>query len=161
MFQNALDKMHRGSKSLANREKTGKAAVLPALVQTTEYGLASLGFGYVHGKYQDKAKVMGIPVDVLSGSFLKVAGVALDLVGGKSVAAYTPHLHVVADAGIGSFFHTVGVGLGAKSSKAQQRVLLPAGMAVPAGAIVLGAIPQAPEGDVLNKQDLAALSRMR
>lgn len=134
--------------------------VLPKVVESVEYGAASYGFGYLQSRY--RASVMGVPVELLAG----VAGKALVLGGemmglpsskfGKVLSVAMPHVDVVANAGIGAYFHTLGVGHGAKAAAA-----LPAGKAPTKalGTTVLGAIPKAPHGDFLSAAELAEMAR--
>lgn len=127
--------------------------VLPKVVESVEYGAASYGFGYLQSRY--RSSVMGVPVELLAG----VAGKALVLVGGEMMGllpAVMPHVDVVANAGIGAYFHTLGVGHGAKAAAA-----LPAGKAPTKalGTTVLGAIPKAPHGDFLSAAELAEMAR--
>lgn len=127
--------------------------VLPKVVESVEYGAASYGFGYLQSRY--RSSVMGVPVELLAG----VAGKALVLVGGEMMGllpAVMPHVDVVANAGIGAYFHTLGVGHGAKAAAA-----LPAGKAPTKalGTTVLGAIPKAPHGDFLSASELAEMAR--
>ncbi len=135
----------------------GRPSAIGGIVDMAERYGGQAAFGFIHGMYKEKAEIKGIPVDILAGILLKGSAIALDMYGhGRSKAA--PHLNALGDAGIGSFFHSLGTGLGHHMSGDQA----PAQAALPAAkkpATISGAIPPAPVGDFLNTQNLADLAR--
>lgn len=128
--------------------KLKSPGVVEKAVEAVEYGAASYGFGYLQSRY--RSQVLGVPVELAAG----VLGKAVVLVGGE-VMGLLPgpmkHVDVVANAAIGCYFHTLGVGHGAKASAG----------ALPGkkGTTVLGAIPKAPHGDFLSARELAEMAR--
>jgi len=136
------------------------------------------GFGYVMNRYRDKssvhAPVIGnVPVDLGAG----VLGLAATTFGLTSllgrmtgIGFIKRHAHkvdkfagFVATAGLGSYAHTYGSGLGGKQSGVT-RVLVdkkdvPRVRATMPSATVLGEIPAAPHGDFLSSADLRNLAR--
>lgn len=142
--------------------KSGKLyKVSQAVANAGVYAGASYGFGYVQNRYRDRAKVMGVPVDLAVGAALTVGALAGDLVGFDNLLM--PLARDVGHAGLGAFFHTLGAGKGAQASGVRRLLIkesdVPKARAAIPDAVVLGAIPQAPHGDVLSAKDLADLAR--
>ncbi len=144
-------------------DKLTKKGVVSHVVKTVEYGAASYAFGYVQSRYRDKARILGVPVDLAVGVAAKSAVLVGEILG-KTVPGAS-HMDVIGNAGIGAYFHTLGAGHGA-SAAGIKRVLvsekdLPKVKALLPDATVLGAIPKAPQGDFLSPAELAALAQRR
>ena len=70
-------------------------------------------------------------------------------------------MDLVANAGVGAFFHTLGAGHGAKSAGVTRFMTTASADKVKAalpGVTILGEIPQAPAGNFLSARDLAAMA---
>lgn len=133
------------------------------LVDKGERYAAAAGFGYLKGAYREKASVRGLPVDLLSGAALTLLAVGLEVwSGGRSALA--PHMNAVGDAGLMSYFGSLGAAYGVKTSGRKVYVLdkgakppasLPPGMTAVAG------IPQAVGGAYLSPEEVAAFTSQR
>lgn len=130
------------------------------LVTTAEYAGASYLFGYVQNAFPGRARILGVPADLVTGVTAKAASLVLTLVG--KAGAARPHLDVLGNAGIGAYFHTLGSGHGFSKS-GRVRAILPAASAdkllkaVPESTI-FGVAARAPQGDLLTSADLARLA---
>lgn len=141
----------------------GVVAVAANLVtEGAEYAGASYLFGRIHGTYRDKATIGKIPVNLFVGTFGKLGAVIINaLTGGQ----YGHALNVTANAGLGSYFHAMGVHHGTVKS-GRKVFVLPPGASTPAGLpagteTVLGDIPQAPRGRFLNRDQILDLAAQR
>ena len=131
------------------------------------------GFGYAMNRWRDKAHVHNVPTDLAAG----VVGLAATTFGLTSLLGRVTglglikrHAHtvdkfagMVATAGLGSYAHTYGAGMGAQKSGVVRAVVdkkdIPRMRAAVPSATVLGEIPKAPHGDFLSSQDLRNLAR--
>lgn len=139
---------------------TKRGSVGSTLLETAEYAGASMGLGYLYGRYREKASLFGVPADLAVGLLGKTVGLGLDLFSRGSGGAGRQFLHAVGNAGLGAVAHKLGTGLGLRAS-GRKVVSLPAGAMLPAGATLLGGdLPSAPPGDALGDADLEALSRV-
>ena len=136
--------------------------VLPNLVRTAEYGLASYGFGYVQNRFRERASVMGVPLDLLVG----VAGKAASIFGGEvygMAPGLMPHIDNVANAGIGAYFHTLGAGHGARAAGVKRLLIresdVPKARKALPDATILGDLPRAPRGDFLSPAELMEMAK--
>lgn len=129
------------------------------LVEGAEYAAAMGAFGYVQQRY--RAGVMGAPADLVAGALAKVAAIGLDYYGkGRK---FHPYLDLVGNAGLGSYFHTVGAAMGAQNSGMKRIMVKDSDLgkvkkAVP-DATILGAIPKATKVNFMSAAELAALAR--
>ena len=121
--------------------------------------LAASGFGFVKGYFREKSLVGGVlPVDVLAGTVLTLLSAGLNAASdGKSVLA--KHAERIGDAGLMSFFNSLGASWGAQAAHYQVAVL-PSTTKLPPGAsaMVLGALPQAAGGTYLTAEEIARYS---
>lgn len=131
------------------------------LIGKGELYAAAAGFGYIKGAYREKAMVKGLPVDLIAGL------VATALAVGSEVYSHgrgmSTHLNAVADAGLMSYFNSIGTAYGAKQSGRQVYVLR-AGAKAPVsipGLDMVGALPQAVGGVYLSADEIAAFSAQR
>lgn len=128
-----------------------------------EYAGASYLFGYVQNAFPGRARLFGLPADLLTGVVAKAASLGLTLAG--AARGVRPHLDTVGNAGIGAYFHTLGSGHGFKKS-GRVRAILPAGSvaklqaAVPESTI-FGVDARAPKGDLLSTADLVRLAQRK
>lgn len=136
------------------------------------------GFGYAMNRYRDKSSVHvpvvgNVPVDLGAG----VLGLAMTTFGLTSLLGRVTgigfikrHAYkvdkmagAVATAGLGSYAHTYGSGLGGKQSGVTRLMVdkkdVPRVKAAMPSATVLGEIPSAPHGDFLSSSDLRNLAR--
>ena len=154
----ALAKITAGVKHVDLRHKSG---LLHHGVETAEYIGASYALGRIHGHYRDRAKLKNIPLNLLVG----VGGKFLAVVGDAFGLPATHHLNTVANAGLGSYFHALGVAHGTQSSGRKVYVLppgAPAPAGLPAGTeTVLGDLGKAPRGRYLSRDEINELARMR
>lgn len=145
------------------------AGILSFGIDKAERILAAGGFGFIKGRFRDKSLIFstlgkngqyegGVPVDILAGTVLTLVAAGLNLAtDGKSALA--KHAERIGDAGVMSFFNSLGASWGAKSANYQVAVL-PATMKLPPGAapMVLGALPQAAGGAYLTAEEIAKYS---
>lgn len=125
------------------------------------YSGASFGFGYVQNRYREKASLGGVPADLLAGGLLTGAAFVGDWFNkGKG---FTPLARAIGHAGLGSFFHTLGAGLGAEKSGVKRLLISEADVAKAKAALpnatILGVSEKAPTGDFLSATELAAMAR--
>jgi hypothetical protein len=149
-----------------------------ALVEAAAPAAMIGGFGYVMNRYRDKSSmhvpvVGNVPVDLGAG----VLGLAMTTFGLTSLLGRVTGIGfikrhastidklagAVATAGLGSYAHTYGAGLGGKHSgvtrvAVDKKDVARIKAAVP-NATVLGEIPAAPHGDFLSSEDLRKLAR--
>lgn len=142
--------------------KSGKIyKVSEATANAAVYAGASYGFGYLQNRYRERAKVMGVPVDLAAGAGLTVGALLADMFGIDNVLM--PLARDVGHAGLGAFFHTLGAGKGAQASGIRRALIkesdVPKIRAAVPDATILGEIPPAPHGDVLTARDLRDLTR--
>jgi len=145
---------------MSHRDGVG-SYLLHGTVETAEFAGASYGFGYLQNRWRQYASVRGVPVDLLAGVALKVVSLGSHLLGvGEAMAS---HANNVANAGIGSFFHTLGAGHGGQHAGVTRVLTDKEGAKKIKGLIpnatILGAIPKAPKGDFLSSKELAELAR--
>ena len=128
-------------------------------------GGAIAGFGYLANRYRDK-HVLNMPVDLAAGVLGTAGALVVGRMGGK-LGKFVPVVRQLGHAGLYSWAHTFGAGMGAQHSGVQ-RVLVQPGVSpaavkqklAGAGVSVLGEIPKAPSpGDWLSDKQLAALAR--
>lgn len=137
--------------------------VYKATVDAGVYAAASYGFGYVQGRYREKASLFGIPADLFAGVVLSGGAlVAGDLLG-YIPEGINPIVAAVGHAGLGAWAHTHGAGAGAEKSGVrrlliQEKDVAKAKAALP-DAQFLGDIPKAGPGDFLSARELANLAR--
>lgn len=128
-------------------------------VDKAERYVAAGAFGYVKGKYREKSLIGGkVPVDLLAGGVLTLLAAGLNITSdGRSVLA--KHAERVGDAGVMSFFNSLGASWGAHSAGYQVAVL-PKTAALPAGSspMVLGNLPEAQGGAFLTAEEIAKFS---
>lgn len=117
------------------------------------------GFGFIKGRFREKSLIGGkVPVDILAGGLLTLVAAGLNIASdGRSVLA--KHAERVGDAGVMSFFNSLGASWGASSANYQVAVL-PKTAQLPAGSapMVLGALPQATGGAYLTAEEIAKYS---
>lgn len=127
------------------------------LVDKGERYAGAAAFGFVKNYYREKAMVKGIPADLLAGGLLTLGAVAMEMFShGRSKAAC--HLNAIGDAGVMSFFNSMGAAYGTKMSGRKVYVLAPgaaAPAALPPGMTAVGAIPQAVGGAYLTAEEIA------
>ncbi len=134
-------------------------------IDKAERYAAAYGFGMAKGYYRDKAFVMGQPIDLVLGALLTAGGALFNAYsGGRSQLA--PHMERIGDAGMMSYFNSLGAGHGTSKS-GRMVAVLPAGSAgskiagLSPGAHILGTIPPASGGDYLTAEEIAAFSGSR
>jgi hypothetical protein len=129
------------------------------------------GFGYAMNRWRDKAHVKNVPIDLAAG----VLGLASATFGvfsflGRKTGVLRSHgqgldklAGMVATAGLGSYAHTYGAGLGGKQSGVTRVAVshkdVPKIRAAVPNATVLGEIGAAPHGDFLSSSELRSLAR--
>lgn len=159
-IRSMIDRMYPGRKGTLVHSAVQEAGHLAVT------GGAIAGFGYLANRYRDK-HVLNMPVDLAAG----VIGTVGALVGGRymgrKLGRLVPVVRSLGHAGLYSWAHTFGAGMGAQHSGVQ-RVLVQPGVSpaavkqklAGAGVSVLGEIPKAPSpGDWLSDKELAALAR--
>lgn len=161
-MMNALKKMYKGTKHAVIHQ--GPSALGEAAV----YGGASYIFGQIHGRYREKAavKIAGyeVPVSILAGVACKAASMAVPANAKLAGVHIGAQLNNVGNAGVGAFFHGMGVGHGMKAS-GRKLYILESGKAAPAAlgdlkqTDVVGSLPPAPKGAYLSTEDLRGLAR--
>lgn len=104
-----------------------KDTKMSAAVETVEYVGASYGYGYLMGRYREKAELGGMPADLLVGGALRVAGLLGEHWRGapRFLKSAAPHATVLGLAGLGAFAHMKGVGAGSRASGALRASLPP------------------------------------
>ncbi len=128
-----------------------KSGAVHEVVETVEYAAASWGFGYLQGRFRERASIGPVPADLGVGLGLKILALAGNILGkgGKVL----PHMHLIGNAGIGAYMHTHGVGAGSQKSGVKRLLVNAADVAkvqkILPDVTVLGAIPKAPPGDFL------------
>jgi hypothetical protein len=134
-------------------------------VDKVERYAGAYAFGMAKGYYRDKAFVMGQPIDLVAGAALTVASALFNAYsGGRS--QLSPHMERLGDAGLMSYFNSLGAGHGTAKS-GRMVAVLPAGSSgsriagLSPGASILGTIPQASGGDYLTAEEIAAFSGSR
>ncbi len=147
--------------SYLDRLNPTKHTVTGHIAGAALYGGASFGLGYVKNRWRERAHVFGVPVDLLTAILFKGAAVASVLTG--KGASYAPLADAFGNAGVSSFFHTLGAAYGAQHS-GLRRMLIPANEVERAkrsfpNATVLGEIEKAPPGDYLSAGDLMRMAR--
>lgn len=135
------------------------------IVGTGVYVAASEIFGYVHGRYRDKAEVMGVPANLLVGVLGKLSAIALYAQGGK-LRNKAHYLNNIANAGIGSYVFADGVARGTRAAGRKIYVLESGGTPPSLGrgltqTDVVGEIPQAMGGAYLSREELESLKNMK
>lgn len=117
------------------------------------------GFGFVKGYFRDKSVLGGlVPTDIAVGGAMTILGAVLNLMtDGKSKAAL--HCERLGDAGVMSFFNSLGASWGAQAADYQVAVV-PSKAKLPPGSapMVLGALPAAAGGAYLTAEELAKYS---
>lgn len=140
-----------------------KHPIAHEVIETAEVMGAGYGLGYLQGRYRERSMVMGVPVDLLAGVAGKGLAIAATAFGGSKGAKLAPHLNNIGVAGLVSYAHTHGVGAGSKKAGVKRLLVQEKDMdkvrKVLPDATVLGAIPQAPHGDMLSSRDLESLAR--
>lgn len=128
-------------------------------VDKLERSVAAGGFGFIKGYFRERSLVGGVlPADVLAGGLLTLLAAGLNVASeGKSVLA--KHAERIGDAGLMSFFNSLGASWGAKAANYQVAVV-PATAKLPPGSapMVLGALPMAAGGTYLTAEELAKYS---
>ncbi len=129
-------------------------------VETAEFVGASYGFGYLQGRYREKASVLGAPADLVAGVAAKVVSLGLSLWGKGEMLS--PHVNVLGNAGLAAYFHTHGVGAGSQKAGIKRILVHESDVAkvkkVLPDATVLGAIGKAPHGDMLTPDMIQSLA---
>lgn len=163
MFTRALTRLNKGIDRYAGRGAGEK------IFSGVEGALAGEAFGYIHGRYREKAavKILGrtIPINLLAGIAGKAAAVAGAAMS-RGEPAWIHHVNAIGDAGLTTYFFADGVARGTK--KAGRKIyLLDQGAAAPAnlGGLrqtdVVGEIPPAVGGAFLDLEELQQLARKR
>jgi hypothetical protein len=145
---------------------SGRSLAALAVDKGEKYAAAA-AFGFLKGYYREKAMFLGQPVDLLAGLGLTVAGAVVNMYSeGRSNIA--PHLERIGDAGMMSYFNSMGAAYG---NKAAGRVVSvsPAGAMLPRGATpvlgelpsVIGEIPPAVAGAYLTADEIARFANVR
>lgn len=125
-------------------------------VDKAERSAAAFGFGYIKGYYRDRAMVMGQPLDLVAGVGLTALGAVLSMASnGKSALA--PHIERVGDAGLASYFNSIGAAMGAKAAGTQVQVV----KGLDSHVSILGEIPPAVHGSYLTADEIARYSGIR
>lgn len=83
------------------------------IVRTSEIVLGSFAFGTLQGRWKDKGglTLLGLPVDLLSGTALHIFGLF------PFARGYAHHLANLGDAALASFFTTTGYRVGERWAK--------------------------------------------
>jgi hypothetical protein len=159
---------HLHESPIEQRSPTTPTKALTGFVveRAERYG-ASYLFGYIKGRYRERAMWRGCGIDLWAGGLLTLTSAWLEIASsGRSLLA--PHLIAVGDAGVQSFFNSIGAAHGGKASgrpvyamnEGAPKVAIPAGMSqVP--DTVLGAIGPMPQGAYLSAEELANASAPR
>ena len=156
----ALMKFEKKTEKLMDFEHS--PGLLGEGVAVAEKYATGLALGFVHGKYRDKADLLGgrIPMTLAVGVLGKgLAMLSCAFMGGKGAS----HLSNIGDAGLVSHAFAKGVDWGFTSSGRKVHVfekneVVPAGLAT---TTVIGEIPQAPPGINLTAEEIAHFSRQR
>src|SRR5262249_39801439 len=118
---------------------------------------ASYAIGQVHARYRDKW--FGKNAPYLAGAVGKLGAVALSVFSG-SPGLGVGVLDAIGQAGV----NAIGLDMGlrhARKSTGKQAVLLPAGAALPAGGVAIGALGKAPVGKGLGWDQIEELAQGR
>jgi hypothetical protein len=146
--------------------RTGKlgSGATGYLVDKGERYAGAAAFGFIKGYYREKAMVRGVPVDVLAGLGLTLGALLLNMTS-RGMSGLAPHLNAVGDAGIMSYFGSMGASYGARKSGRTVYVLNPGAKvpAIPPGLTAVGALPQAVAGAgaFLSPEQIAHYSAQR
>lgn len=131
-----------------------------AVDKVERYG-ASAVFGFLKGSGK-RYLYKNIPMDAGVGGLLTLLGAYLQIKShGRSAIA--PHLNAVGDAGVMSYFNSMGAAWGAKKS-GRKVYVLEAGAKAPAGlkpVDVMGEIPQMVSGAFLSADEIANFAGQR
>jgi hypothetical protein len=108
-----------------------KASFGSVVVDKAERYGAAAAFGYVKGRYREKATVKGQPIDLVAGLGALGLGILDEVfLGGH----FAPHLNRIGDAGLSSYINSRATFLGHKAAGRKVYVSQPgANPALPAG----------------------------
>jgi hypothetical protein len=150
-FRQFIDRVYPGRKGTLIHgviQEAGHVAVTGGVIA---------GFGYLANRYRDK-HVAGMPVDLASG----VAGTVAGLLGARfargKIAKLVPTIRALGHAGLYSWAHTVGSGMGAQHAGRLPASAAQASLATKKKSAVLGMAPAPSPGDWLSDKQLAALA---
>lgn len=122
------------------------------------YG-AAYAFGFAKGYYRERAMWKGYGADLWIGGAATLASAALNIASGGR-AALAPHLERIGDAGVTSYFNSMGASAGA--TKAGRSVLvMNQGQQLPGKKSILGMIPPAMGGAYLSADEIARFASRR
>ena len=168
MFSSTLARMHRGSKSMSIHHGPG----LVGEAVDTAIGIgASEAFGYIHGKYREKAAVSVLGTEIPANLAVGVAGKVAVVVAAMMGKDYKVKGHsalsavdTVATAGLNSYFFADGVMRGTRSAGRKIYILESGGVAPALNASlketdVVGEVPTARGGAYLNEEELQGIGR--
>lgn len=129
------------------------------VVDKAERAAFAGGFGFIKGYFREKSVLGGmVPTDIAVGAAMTILGAGLNLATeGKSKLAV--HCERLGDAGVMSFFNSLGASLGAQAADYQVAVV-PSKAKLPPGSapMVLGALPAAAGGAYLTAEELVKYS---
>lgn len=137
----------KAEKAKEMAEAVGEQAAQAAMqvVNTVEVGAVAFGFGYLRGRYGD-VRLLGIPVDVGTGSLLTLMGLGLLLSGNRTAMQASSHVTSLGAGalacGSAAFGAAIGAEHAAKKKSGQPSVQGAGGYNVVAGG------PPAPIVDV-------------
>lgn len=117
------------------------------------------GFGFIKGRFREKSLIADtIPTDIAVGGLMTVlSGILNAVTEGKSNLA--KHTERLGDAGVMSFFNSLGASWGAQSADYQVAVVPKTAKLPPGSApMVLGALSQAADGAYLTAEEIAKYS---
>lgn len=154
-----VDRMYPGRKGTLMHSAVHEAAHVAVT------GAAIAGAGYLANRYREK-HLMGMPVDLAGGVGGTVAALLASRFARGKVAKLVPLLRAAGHAGLYSWAHTLGAGMGAQAAGVQRMIIGPGASPAAvkqklagAGVSVLGQIPKAPHGDWLSDKQLLNLAR--
>ncbi len=145
----------------AMRSTVSAVASRSFLMDKAERYAASFGFGYIKGYYRERALFKGYPVDLWVGALATLGGAYLNVSSyGRSGLAL--HMDRIGDAGVMSYFNSIGAGKGNRDAGRTVQVLeggKPLG-SLPGHAGMIGLEP-AGAGAFLTAEDIASYSGPR
>lgn len=159
-IKSGLPHLHDHPVTQKHTSSVAMSALGFAVEKAERYG-AAYGFGYIKGRYRERAMIGGYPVDVVAGAGLTLLSAGLQIAS-KGSSKLAPHLEAIGDSGVTSYFNSLGAAAGARAGGRTTYVqkygapplkVVPPGLEIPPDAV--GAIPPAAAGAYLTPDELA------